>query len=298
MQSYGTASVKIRDGKIDGGGCGPPGPAIVWTDAVLSLGAQEWWANNVRHRDDDQPAIVTKTGHREWWVWGRRQRKGDKPAVVGCGDGYKREEWWDRGFPHREDGQPSVIHIGEQGTTRKWHFRGRPYRPDGGPTEEIKEDLFWHNTEGKLHRENAPAVVKKDGTQEWFLNGMRSNPSGPAIVHPDGSTEWYVDAKRHREGGLPAVEKSNGYCEWWVDDLRHREGDLPAVVDPVTGVKEWWHDGVRDREDNKPAIVRPNATKPKDKYEWWECGEPIQIIVVPVCFLEKEQRAALDSYAT
>ena len=37
-------------------------------------------------------------------------------------------------------------------------------------------------------------------------------------VDEDGNTFWYnQQGKRHREGGLPAIEYANGGKEWWVN---------------------------------------------------------------------------------
>ena len=69
---------------------------------------------------------------------------------------------------------------------------------------------------GKLHREDGPAVEYPDGTKYWLLNGDIHREDGPAVEWPDGTKEWYLNGKLHREGG-PAIEYSNGTKEWWLN---------------------------------------------------------------------------------
>jgi hypothetical protein len=44
----------------------------------------------------------------------------------------------------------------------------------------------------------------------------------PAVIKADGTMEWYKDNKRHRDNDLPAVIKADGTREWWVNGLRNR----------------------------------------------------------------------------
>jgi hypothetical protein len=59
---------------------------------------------------------------------------------------------------------------------------------------------------GKLHREDGPAVEYAEGTKVWYQNGLLHREDGPAFEIPDGTKIWYREGKRHREGG-PAIEK-------------------------------------------------------------------------------------------
>ena len=46
---------------------------------------------------------------------------------------------------------------------------------------------------GRLHRENGPAVERFDGTKFWYLNGERHREDGPAIELSDGTKSWYIN---------------------------------------------------------------------------------------------------------
>jgi len=58
-------------------------------------------------------------------------------------------------------------------------------------------DKFWRNKEGKLHRED-----------------------GPAVEFAHGSKLWYLNDKCHRDDG-PAVERTNGHKEYWINNTKY-----------------------------------------------------------------------------
>jgi hypothetical protein len=53
-------------------------------------------------------------------------------------------------------------------------------------------------------------------TKEWYKEGKLHREDGPAVEYPSGTKEWYKEGKRHREEG-PACEFSNGYKQWWLE---------------------------------------------------------------------------------
>ena len=100
----------------------------------------------------------------------------------------------------------------------------------------------WTDDSNQLHREDGPAYIREDGTQEWWWHGQLHRSGGPAVEYSDGGKFWHYMGKRHREDG-PASEKSNGDKEWYINDYLHRL-DGPAV-EKSNGDKEWWIDGYR-----------------------------------------------------
>ena len=74
--------------------------------------------------------------------------------------------------------------------------------------------------------------VLKDGTEVWELNGKLHREDGPAVIRPDGYQAWYLNGKRHRVGG-PAITNYVGTQAWFMNDNYHRV-DGPAVI---------YHDG-------------------------------------------------------
>ena len=109
---------------------------------------------------------------------------------------------------------------------------------------------FWSLPNGKLHREDGPAVENANGDKEWWVNDELHREDGPAIEYANGTISWYVNGKLHREDG-PAAEWANGTKSWWVNDQYHRE-DGPAV-EYANGTKWWYVNGELHREDGPAA---------------------------------------------
>jgi hypothetical protein len=59
-------------------------------------------------------------------------------------------------------------------------------------------DKSWY-LNGKLHREDGPAIEYASGTKEWFLNGKQHREDGPAIEYPSGDKYWRLNGKEVTE---------------------------------------------------------------------------------------------------
>ena len=59
-------------------------------------------------------------------------------------------------------------------------------------------DKFWY-LNGKLHREDGPAVEWADGYKSWYLNGKLHREDGPATEYADGEKFWYLDGTNYTE---------------------------------------------------------------------------------------------------
>ena len=96
---------------------------------------------------------------------------------------------------------------------------------------------------GKIHREDGPAIEDANGSKHWYLNGKRHREDDPAIEYASGTKEWRLNGKIHREDG-PAVEYVNGDKYWYLNDER---------AHPETIVDLWlsrgvfcWYDETKD----------------------------------------------------
>ena len=110
---------------------------------------------------------------------------------------------------------------------------------------------FWYlPSKGKTHyhRLDGPAVERKDGTKQWWVNGKQHRLDGPAVEFEDGSKHWFINDKRHRLDG-PAIEDADGTKWWWVNDELHRL-DGPAI-EWIYGSKEWY---VNDKQQSTEEI--------------------------------------------
>ena len=83
-----------------------------------------------------------------------------------------------------------------------------------------KESIEWYRN-GKLHRDDGPAVERANGDKVWYRNGQLHREDGPAIEWADGFKEWYRNGKLHRDDG-PAIEYANGTKEWYRNGKRYK----------------------------------------------------------------------------
>ena len=50
--------------------------------------------------------------------------------------------------------------------------------------------------DGKLHRDDGPAVIHPDGSEKWIRDDNFHREDGPAIIHPSGYERWFMDGER------------------------------------------------------------------------------------------------------
>jgi hypothetical protein len=59
---------------------------------------------------------------------------------------------------------------------------------------------YWWADNGKLHREDGPAIEHITGYQEWWFNGERHRVDGPAIIDPiTQKQDWWYQGKWARD---------------------------------------------------------------------------------------------------
>ena len=104
-------------------------------------GAIIWYKDDLIHRDNDEPAIITNF-NKLWFKNGKRHREGDKPAIL-CKDGYKG--WYVNDKPHRDGDEPAI----DSRELKIWFKNGRKHR------------------DGKK-----PAVIYQNGNKEYWVNGV------------------------------------------------------------------------------------------------------------------------------
>jgi hypothetical protein len=68
-------------------------------------------------------------------------------------------------------------------------------------------------------------TVKADGTTRWHLNGKLHREDGPAVKYADVYKAWYRNDKLHREDG-PAVEYADGDKLWYINGKRMDEEEF------------------------------------------------------------------------
>lgn len=144
------------------------------------------------------------------------------------------------------------------------------------------------NIKGMLHNTSGPAVISPDGSEEWFLDGIRHRgDGGPAVKRWNGDRKgfayfWYMHSQLHRIGGPAIIEDmwhGESSREWFENNKRHRiEVDewgavLPAVEKKVKGkciLREWWVNGAIHRDNDLPAVERTDNID--GVRQWWKNG--------------------------
>ena len=89
---------------------------------------------------------------------------------------------------------------------------------------------------GKLHREDGPAIESSSGSKFWFLNGKRHREDGPALEYANSNKLWYNNGLRHRLDG-PAIEYADGTKEWFIEGEELTEKEFLARSKPCSGKK-------------------------------------------------------------
>lgn len=81
------------------------------------------------------------------------------------------------------------------------------------------------------------------GNKYWKFNKKLHREDGPAIERKNGAKEWYQNGKRYREGGQPTVENFGGGLKEWhnIKGQYHRE-DGPAI-ECIDETKYWYYNG-------------------------------------------------------
>ncbi len=49
----------------------------------------------------------------------------------------------------------------------------------------------------KFHRDDGPAIIYSDCSQEWYQNGKLHRDDGPAIIYSDGTRCWFRHGNTH-----------------------------------------------------------------------------------------------------
>jgi hypothetical protein len=83
-------------------------------------------------------------------------------------------------------------------------------------------DVIYFDSEGRLHRDDGPAVEYVDGTKHWYQHGLLHRDGGPAVEHSNVCKCWYQHGELHRDDG-PAVEYSDGTKYWYQNGIKLSE---------------------------------------------------------------------------
>ena len=85
------------------------------------------------------------------------------------------------------------------------------------PTQYVDRAKIWPlngDINGVFHRDGGrPAIVRENGSQEWWVNGQLHRENGPAVELADGQKQYYLNGVQQEKA--PEQQKS-----WWKKKLR------------------------------------------------------------------------------
>lgn len=136
-------------------------------------GRVEYFYKGKRHRDEG-PAVIFSTGTQHWYQHGRHHREGG-PAIIRydkrTGNNIAIEEIWLRnGVRHRTDGPARIRHPHRIEEPADIYHRGAIYHRRAEVSICGRKE-YWF--EGKLHREDGPAIIDERSGNEWYLHGIK-----------------------------------------------------------------------------------------------------------------------------
>ena len=76
------------------------------------------------------------------------------------------------------------------------------------------------NDKNEVHREDGPAVIQPNGSQEWWVNGVRHRLDGPAEIRGNGYMAWWVNGQevastdRRKHTWVPQFGKCLDDVKW------------------------------------------------------------------------------------
>ena len=115
--------------------------------------------------------------------------------------------------------------------------------------------IEWRDKEGKLHREDGPALEWPDKNgRAWYIHGKLHREDGPAMEGPLGKS-WYKNGKRHRLDG-PAVEYewADGGKEWYRHGKEITEKEFTVIREKeIAAIGDAFRTGI----DHKTTVSRP-----------------------------------------
>lgn len=90
-----------------------------------------------------------------------------------------------------------------------------------------EENRVVHYVDGKIYREDGPAIISSDGTQFYYQNDQLHRLDGPALILQNGHQYYYQNDQLHRNDG-PAVIYPNGDKEYWIDGKQLTEAEFDS----------------------------------------------------------------------
>jgi len=247
-----------------------------------TLKSQEWYTDNLLHRNDDLPSIVkywdNKIVQREEWCQNNQlYRQGNLPVVIEYhqNGSIKSQEW----IHTINFDSPQFIEYWETGVLKCQKFidtDGNEITNEYFENGQMKKQEWSKN--GRTHRDdNLPAFIEWDSDgnlllEQWFINGEKNNNIGPDNIYyySNGHIKQKVWFSRlFKNTGLPFMKV---YWETGiVKQIQYSPFDTSFDTNNPTTI-DFWNDGSIQRKE-------------------WKCNNNIKLIEY---YENKQLKIALD----
>ncbi len=264
------------------------GPAVIDYN-----GNEEWWIDGEKTTKEAAEEYKSiKSNHvKDWWFSNEQNLPDGSYIDKYCNVGYVKNKKL-----HREDG-PAIEWANGN---KEWHINGEKYSKEEFDKKVIDEKtsngkhkkVEWNKKtvvptlsdgsyidsynnvcyikNGKLHRENGPAVECADGTKSWWVNDERHREDGPAVEFAGGSKEWFVDGKQYSYNEYKRMMARAGgatLLNWYEFDTRDlkdgcymsHEGDICYIKNGhyyvPNGYAIVWADGRKEHKFSNGSYV-------------------------------------------
>ena len=92
-----------------------------------------------------------------------------------------------------------TINENDKESSKDNQVSGKTQTPESTMTMSKNGVKGWHNADGKLHRDDGPAIEHPNGYKAWYIDGNLHRTDGPAVVCARGSKEWFINGKQLTE---------------------------------------------------------------------------------------------------
>lgn len=98
--------------------------------------------------------------------------------------------------------------------------------------------------------EDYDILIEEDGSKFWYYEGKLHREDGPAVEYSYGTKFWYYYGNIHREDG-PAVEWTDGCKAWFLVGINYLEEEYNHQIELMrTHHLNWDRSLVLDENDN------------------------------------------------
>jgi hypothetical protein len=84
----------------------------------------------------------------------------------------------------------------------------------------FQDRIVYFNDENKPHRYDGPAIIYTEGSNKgkyvWYKNGLRHREDGPAIERKNGGSSYLIEGKYHRDNGPAIIDIPKKLQMWYT----------------------------------------------------------------------------------